>query len=76
MMHYLGFGHGFMGAGWLFQMIILILFFLILIWILRGTNNFGYRMDSKESAAEILKKRLVNDEITSEEYKRIKKEIE
>jgi len=60
--------------GWIIQLIILSLFFLIIWWVLRGTNNYGYK--SNDSAIEILNKRLASGEITKEEYNKIKKEIE
>lgn len=69
-------GFGFMSYGWIFQIIILILFFLILWWMLKGSGNFGYRSNSNETALNILKKRLASGEIKKEEYLALKKELE
>ena len=72
MMHYYGMGYG-MAWGWIFQIVILVLFFLVIWWIIKG-NKFGFHSD--ESALDILKKRLANGEISQKEYEKLKKEIE
>ncbi len=61
-----GMGSG-MGLGWLFSLLILAAFLLIVWWLLRGT--------SKESAKDILDKRLARGEITDREYRRLRKEL-
>ena len=71
-MHYYGMGYG-MAWGWIFQIAILVLFFLVIWWIIKG-NKFGF--SSSESALDILKKRLANGEISQKEYEKLKKEIE
>jgi len=76
MMHYSGMSYGFMGVGWLFQILILILFFLIVWWIIKGSSIFGYKSGANENALDILKKRLAKGEIDQKEYDRLKKEIE
>ena len=76
MMHY-GFGMGgMMGIGWLFQLIILALFFMVIWWVLKDTSCFGYKYSKDESALDILKKRLAAGDITSKEFEKLKKEIE
>ena len=66
MMHY---GYGYMGFGWLFQLLILVLFFAVIWWIVKGKF-------SSESPGEILKKRLASGEITMKEYEKLKREIQ
>ena len=75
MMHQSGMmGYGYFGFGWLFQILILVIFFLIIWWMLRSSGNFGFK--ANESALDILKKRLAKGEIDSKEFERLKKEIE
>ena len=75
MMHQSGMmGYGYFGLGWLFQILILILFFLIIWWMLKSSGSFGFR--TSESAMDILKKRLAAGEIDTKEFERLKKEIE
>jgi len=62
--------YGLMGYGWVFQIAILLLFFLVLLWLLKGQ---GFQKETPES---ILKKRLAKGEITTKEYKALKKELE
>ena len=56
--------------GWLFQLLILIAFFLVVYWIMKGSKSV------KESALDILKRRYANGEITKKEFEKIKKDIE
>lgn len=65
-----------MGFGWLFQILILILFFLVIWWMLKSSGNFGYGCKCNNTAEEILKVRLARGEIDQKEYTRLKKEIE
>ena len=80
MMHYwYGYGPG-VSWGWgvsmmLFPLLILVLFFLVVWWLLKNSNRFGLNVGN-EDAMSILKKRLAKGEITAEEYKKLKKEIE
>ena len=67
-------GPGYMLYGWLFQIAILILFFAVIWWMLKGSCKFGFRAD--ETAMDILKKRLASGEIDTKEFERLKKEIE
>ena len=66
-------GYGYSWTYWLFQIIIVILFFIIVWWIVKGNRNC---LDSKDSAHDILDKRLAKGEISIKEYQRLKKEIE
>ena len=59
----------FAGVWWLLQVGILLVFLLIIWWMLRG---HGKREDPKT----ILKRRLAAGEITIDEYRSLKKEIE
>ena len=74
MMHQYGMGYGYFGLGWLFQIIILVLFFAVIWWMLKSSGTFGFR--TSESAVDILKKRLARGEINEKEYQKLKKEIE
>jgi len=60
------------GMGWVYQLIILILFFLVVYWLVKDSGNKG----RNESALDVLKRRLASGEITEKEYHRIKKEIQ
>lgn len=72
-------GGGFfgMGYGWIFQLIIFVLFFLVVWWLLRSNPAF-MRGENKsdEDPALILKRRLAKGEITAKEYKELKKELD
>lgn len=75
MMNSYGMGYGFMGFGWLFQLVILVLFFAVVWWMLKSSSSFGFRAGG-ETAMDILKKRLAKGEIDSKEFEKLKKEIE
>lgn len=68
--------HGlFMGIGWIFQLLILILFFVVVWWMIKQTG-VGGGWNANDSALDILKKRLVRGEIDTKEYEKLKREIE
>jgi putative membrane protein len=68
-------GHGFfMGYGWIFQLVILLLLALIFWWLLRG-QQFGYTKNSKDTPLEIVKRRYATGEIEKKEYERLRKEL-
>jgi len=70
--HWFGFGGGFMWIIW-------ILFIVAVIWIIRSAASSGSSNPppaTRESALEILKARYARGEITAEEYKRMRQEIE
>lgn len=77
-------GYGFGGSlGWLgmgFGMIINLAFtaliILAVIWMFKAVFRGGHQAEGPTGAIEILKKRYAKGEITSEEYRRIKKELE
>lgn len=71
-----GMGYGFMGVGWLFQLLIVLFFVLVVWWLVRNASSFGFRTDKGEKAIDILKKRLATGEINTKEYERLKREIE
>ena len=53
----MGYGSGFgIWFNWLFQILILVLFFLVIWWMFRNSGHFGFK--SNESAMDILKKRI------------------
>lgn len=64
----------FMGYGWVFQLLILLLLALIFWWLLRG-QQFGYAANTKQTPLEIIKRRYAAGEITKKEYERLKKEL-
>ena len=70
-MHIMGGGYG----GVLFQLLVVALFFMIVLWIFQGGQSRQYRISSSESAAEILAKRYASGEITKKQYNAMKKEI-
>jgi putative membrane protein len=57
------------GYGWILQIAVFIMFFLVVLWLIRGQR-------SDQSPSEVLKSRLARGEITKQEYHRLKKEIE
>ncbi|MEK6943707.1 MAG: SHOCT domain-containing protein [Nanoarchaeota archaeon] len=58
------------GFGWIYHLLIIVLFFAVIWWMLNGKNC------RNQTAEQILRKRLASGEISSKEYNRLKKEIE
>lgn len=75
MMHYSNGFFGHMGSWWLFQILILVLFFLIIWWLIKNSSIFGLKCSDNDSADEILKKRLAKGEISIKEYQQLKKSL-
>lgn len=67
---YSGFG---MGYGWLYQILIFVLFFGVVWWLLK--NQPMQKSVSIEKPIDILKRRLAKGEITQKEFESLKKEI-
>lgn len=67
-------GYGF-GFGPVFQVIIVILFLLVVLWLFRSGRHDEYRAQKGETAMEILEKRFATGEITKKEFESMKKEI-
>lgn len=59
---------GMRGYGWIFQLLILISFFLVIYWVLKDNKP-------KESALDIVKKRYAKGEISEKEFLKIKKDL-
>ncbi|MFB9860099.1 SHOCT domain-containing protein [Salinicoccus siamensis] len=72
MMHGYGMG-GFFGLG-LFDLIVIIALFLILIWVIKGNNRNNDRQP-EDRALGILNERLAKGEISEEEYERLREKI-
>ena len=64
---------GMMGFGWIFQILIFVIFFLVVWWLIR-TDRAGRK--EIEGPGQILKRRLAKGEITKKEYDILRKEIE
>ncbi|MGV8152444.1 MAG: SHOCT domain-containing protein [Candidatus Nanoarchaeia archaeon] len=64
---YLAHSMGMYGYGWLFEIVILMIFFALVYWIVKSSQ--------KESALDILNRRYANNEISRKEYLGLKKEI-
>ncbi len=65
---------GHMGFGWLFWIVIIVLF----VWLLTqavGRNRDSESRSREETPLEILKKRYARGEISHEEYERMKKDL-
>jgi putative membrane protein len=60
------------GWGWIFQVVIFVLFFLVVLWLLK---NNAVKQQSSESPLDILKKRLAKGEISKKEFEELRKEI-
>jgi uncharacterized membrane protein len=65
---YLAHATGMYGYGWLFEILILIAFFVIVYWLVKSSQK-------KETASEILDRRYASNEITKKEYMQLKKDI-
>lgn len=78
MMHYYdwGLGWGNYWFMWLFHIAIIVLSFVVVWWVIKSSNTFGYKVSEADSAADILKKRLAKGEISLKEYEKLKNEIE
>ena len=59
---------GLYGYGWIFEIAILIIFFLLVYWIVNS-------MQKNESAIDILDRRYAKGEISKKEYLSLKKDI-
>ncbi len=59
---------GLYGYGWLFELIVLVLFILVIYWVVKS----NYREDS---AIDILNKRYAKGELSKKDYLSLKKEI-
>ena len=64
-----------MGAGWLWWILILIFIILIVWMVVRNTQQRNGRSTKRESAREVLERRYANGEISSEEYRERKQEL-
>lgn len=74
-----GMGHmgNFMGGGFMFWILILIVGFLLFSFFKGNQNGSNNKIQSREdSALEILKKRFANSEVSEEEYLAKKKFLE
>ena len=71
---FMGTHMGMFGFGWLFQILIFVIFFLVVWWLLRTSQAPSQPND--EDPIEILKRRLAKGEITKKQYEELKKEIE
>lgn len=65
-------GHWF---GIWFQVLVVLLFFAIAWWMIKGGQQPQYRVSPGESAEDILKKRYAKGEITKKQFDEMKKEI-
>ena len=63
-----------MGFGFLFTILIFVVFFLVVWWLLKS-NGLGNTI-TRDSPMDILKKRLARGEISKKEYEELKKEIQ
>ena len=80
----MGGGYGIYGYGWIFNAIIVIILLLVIWWVLsqeksaiwqtksRSAKNQGF---SNQKPEDVLKLRLANGDITIDEYKKLKKEM-
>ena len=66
---WLGFGGGFMWVFW-------ILIIIVIVALIRGFSAGGGTSSTPESPMEILRRRYANGEVSDEEFKQRKKELE
>lgn len=71
-------GHmgGMYSYGWLYQILIFIIFFLIVYWLIKSNQNTIISTKTEELPIDILKRRLAKGDITKKEFESLKKEIE
>ena len=67
-------GMGFMGFGWLWTIIIIIIIFVVIYYFTAGLKQ--NTTHTTANALDILKQRYAKGEITEEEFRKMKKEIE
>ena len=66
-------GMGLMGFGWLWTIILIIIIFVVMYYF---TAGFIQSTQTSTNALDMLKQRYVKGEITDEEFRKMKKEIE
>ena len=59
---------GLYGYGWVFEIIILLLFFLVVYWVVKASTK-------SESAIQILNRRYAKGDISKKEYLSLRKDI-
>ncbi len=64
---------GWWGLGWLFQIVILLLFLAILWWLLKSQGAWG---KDARAPLEILQARLAKGEISKKQYRELRAELE
>ena len=67
-------GMGLMGFGWLWTVILIIIIFVAIYYFTAGFKQ--NTTQTSANALKILKQRYVKGEITEEEFRKMKKEIE
>ena len=76
-MHWGEYGWGWgMGFGWVFMLIFWITAIAVIVFIVKTITRGERRKEEAESALDILKKRYAKGEISSEDFERMKKDIE
>ena len=70
--HMTGMGYG---LGPWFQLLIVLLFFVVVFWMIHGGKQTQYGVSTKDTAEDILNKRYASGEITKKQYEEMKKEI-
>ncbi|MGK7395643.1 MAG: SHOCT domain-containing protein [Candidatus Cyclobacteriaceae bacterium M3_2C_046] len=64
-----------MGAGWIWWLLILVIIILVIWLVMRSSNSNSRNAPQKESAREVLEKKYANGEISTEEYRERKREL-
>jgi putative membrane protein len=68
--------HGYGGGMFMWMLLIIILGVLVVYWAARSAKSKGPMDTSVESPIDILKKRYAKGEVTSDEYEKMKKDLE
>ncbi len=65
-----------MGFGMIIQLAFAVLIIMAAVWMFKAVFRGGHQAERQTDVIEILKERYAKGEITSEEYQRMKKELE
>jgi putative membrane protein len=71
-----GMGTGWLVFGWLFMILFWVAIVLLIIWLYKQIRGPTPQVPRGETALEVLKKRYASGEITKDQFKEMKAELE